>query len=95
MYFNRTLLFSIVLCVASALASSLPLEARTLEERRVGRVACIGNGGVCQATRQCCGTLTCTHKREIANRDTTGELVYVVSDAGGPVPPDDRKLTFC
>lgn len=94
MYFNCTLLFTVALCAASALASLVPLEARTLEDRRL-RVACVSNGETCTSSRQCCGSLTCTNRREIANRDTTGELKYVVSDAAGPAPLGDRKLTFC
>ena len=77
MYFNRTLLFSIALCVASALASSVPLEARTLK----GRAGCVGKTGACDVALspgQCCKDLTC--KEVVIDPKVPEKKGYVVFD---------------
>jgi len=71
MYFNRTLLFSIALCVATAFASSVPLEARA------GR--CVGQGRACIVDKQCCAGLSC-NKLSVEN-NLNGKQQYAVSDA--------------
>jgi len=77
MYFNRTLLFSIVLCVAGAFASSDPLEARTLEERSS---KCIGRDAPCVLSRQCCDGLSCSNMANRADSRIKEKFQYVVSD---------------
>jgi len=78
MYFNRTLLFSIVLCVASTLTSSDLLEACTLEEHKF---KCIGCGGHCMLSRQCYSGLTCSYTVNQADSRTKKRFKYILSDA--------------
>ena len=81
MYFNRTLLFSIALCVASVVTSSVPLKARTLKER----AECVAKGLPCQQFGSpCCDEGFSCKAAPIEPKHPEEKQEYVVSDACTP-----------
>ena len=78
MHFNRTLLFSIALCVASAAASSVPLEARALKDG----AQCVGKGDPCKVSGiPCCDKGFTCKAVPVEPEDPKKKKEYVVSDA--------------